>query len=163
MKCQACNKPIKHVYTWGEQTLGIECWKKIALPEIQKERIARRKQYERRSWEQAFALVEALKAKDFTKIRSDFKIQFLNGLIEQFEEKGFISDKQKQMVYGTGAWNGKYYDTGMLNNQDRFVEAVALYLIGDAVNRHIARDIATTTFTDKLKEQFETEIHLTAS
>lgn len=156
-KCEACNRRIKHDYNWKGQILGIECWKKIALPEIEKEREARRELWKRQRWEQEYALVEALKRKDFSKIRSEFKLNFLNDLVAQFEERGFISEKQKTMVYGTGAWNGKYYDYGMLNNKDKLHEAIALYLIGDETNKQRSQDIAET-FTDKERATYNEEI-----
>lgn len=157
LKCQACNRPIKYEYTWDGQTLGIECWKKIALPEIEKQRAAQREIWKRERWEEEYALVEAIKQKDFSKIRSEFKLKFLNSLVEQFEEKGYLSGRQKQIVYGTGGWNGRFYDYGMLNAKDKLHEAIALYLIGGETNKQRSLDIAET-FTEKDRETFNKEI-----
>lgn len=137
-RCEGCNKPIKHVYEWNGQTLGIECWKQIALPALEAERAAQREMWAELRHVEDQALVETLRVKDYSKIRSEFKLTFLNGLVEQWDNDGFISFKQKEMVYGTGAWNGSFYDYGMLNDTDRAHEAVFLFTMGNEQQRNTA-------------------------
>lgn len=152
-KCEACNKRIKYDYWWNNQMLGIECWKKIALPEIEKQRQAAYQERKNLQWEQDYALAETLRVKDYSKIRSEFKLKFLNGLVEQWDEQGFISWKQKEMVYGTGAWNGSFYDYGMLNDTDKINEATILYLIGSEQNKQTAVNVASA-MSEKYQAQF---------
>lgn len=154
-KCQECGRPIKRVLTWNGRELGIECWKKIAIPELEAQKQARREAWERERWEKSYALAEALRQKDFTKIKSEFKIKFLHELIEQFDEKGFISPKQEQMVRGVG-WNGSFTDHGMLNNQDNVNENIALYLVGnDEQKEYVCATMRALGYSVKLKKQFE--------
>ena len=61
----------------------------------------------------------ALKNKNMSRIKSEFKIKFIASLINQFDEKGYITDRQIQTLRGTGEWNGSFYDNGMLNDTDR--------------------------------------------
>lgn len=130
MKCQNCNHSIKRAYTWNGQTLGIECWKKIALPEIESIRAEKWAAIQKAEWQKSYAIVEAIKQKDFSKIKSEFKINFLKSLVTQFEERGFISPSQRIMVWGTGKWNGSFYDNGMFNGKDKLNEIVARFNIG---------------------------------
>lgn len=157
-KCGNCNRPIKYSYDWKGQELGIECWKQIALPTIKAEREAKwQAEWEERQmnqWEQNYALVEALKLKDFSKIKSEFKVKFLNGLVEQFEDKGFISDRQKEMVYGTGGYRNGFRDLGMLNRKDQLHEAVALYNIGGEVNQESSLEYARMLMNDKERDLY---------
>lgn len=131
MKCENCNHAIKRPYTWNNQVLGIECWKKIALPEIERIRAERFAQWQKAEYNKNFALVEALKLKDLSKIKSEFKIKFIASIIEQFETKGFISPKQKEIINGTHDYSKGFYDAGMLNNQDQLNEQIALYNIAE--------------------------------
>lgn len=137
MKCDNCNYPIKRAYTWDSMTLGIDCWKKIALPEIMRMREEKWAQYKKDQWMKDYALVEAIKQKDFSKIKSEFKINFLKSLITQFEEKGFISPAQRELVYGTHTWRNGFYDTGMFNKKDDMNELIAKYKIGFWPKEHV--------------------------
>lgn len=146
-RCANCNKIIKYVYYWHDEQgndieLGKECWKELALPQVLLQREQEQEERQLEWWQQDYALVEALRAKDYSKIRSEFKLSFLRGLVEQFDDKGFITRRQKEMVRGTGAWNGKFYDMGMLNDSDNFNEAVILYAIGNDNNKQLARNYA---------------------
>lgn len=153
-RCENCNHPIKHVYEWGGRKLGIECWKIVALPAIEAEREANRELKLEQWFQEDHALIEALRAKDYSKIRSEFKVTFLHDLVDQFDEKGFITQKQKQMVRGTGGWNGKFYDTGMLNDTDNVHEMVFLYFLGNDYNKVTAVNVAKV-LPEKYQQYFQ--------
>ena len=118
--------------------MGIECWKKIALPEIERKRQERWAAIEKQQWERGFALVEAIKQKDFSKITSTFKINFLNSLVTQFEDKGFISKKQHSMAFD------------MFNDKDHANDMIATYNIGDEKTKAWAIYVMTDCYPNKL-------------
>lgn len=162
MKCENCNHSIKRVYTWNKQVLGIECWKKIALPEIERIRAERFAQWERVQYLKNFALVEALKLKDLSKIKSDFKLRFIASIIEQFETKGFISPKQKEIINGTHDYSKGFYDAGMLNDKDRLNETIVIYNIGEETDKSWAiHHILTCYPQEKLRKYFCESVGLT--
>lgn len=102
------------------------------------------------------ALAEGLRRKDFSKIRSQFKIDFITRIVEQFDTEGIIHNGQRRMLYGTGEWNGKYYDHGMLNDQDYVNIAIAKYHSGDP--ELMRQGVNEASFkSDKLRKQFEAE------
>lgn len=93
--CTACGKYIKRVYEWNGNPYGIECFKKIALPEIKRLRDeAEQKRLE--EWnERCVVLVEVLKSiLKSVKVRSEYKLDVYRSMINQFEEKGFLTKKQ---------------------------------------------------------------------
>lgn len=151
MNCQICNHSIKRTYTWNDRVMGIECWKKIALPEILRQREEKWAERKRAEWQKSFALVEAIKQKDFSKIKSEFKVKFLKSLVSQFEEKGFISEGQKEVVYGTHQWNGSFYDNGMFNTKDRMNQLIAEYNVGLIDKEFLDYRIETFYNSDKEK------------
>lgn len=136
MKCDNCNHSIKRSYIWNNQTLGIECWKKIALPEIERIRVEKYAVWQKAEYQKSFATVEALRLKDLSKIKSGFKIEFIKSVIAQFEAKGFLSLRQKEIIHGTGEWTGYGYDYGLLNKRDQLNEIVALYNISDEATKN---------------------------
>ena len=118
LHCEKCGRKIVRPYEWKGKLLGIECWKVEALPEIQENEqlVADAWAYH---WKlEADAYLEMLEKKPLGRIKSEFKLKFFASLIEQIKEKGFISQRQKEMLHGTGAWNGSFYDNGMLGKKD---------------------------------------------
>lgn len=152
-RCQHCNHVIKKSYNWKDQILGIECWKKIVLPEIERIRAEKFAQWKKERWQADYALVEALKQKDMSKIKSEFKKKFITSIISQFEEKGFISSKQKEIINGTGAWNGSFYDNGMLNNTDKMNEIIARYKIG-MIDTEYIKYLCETFYSKELEKNY---------
>jgi DNA-directed RNA polymerase specialized sigma54-like protein len=45
------------------------------------------------------AIIQTLKDKDLSKISSESKLNLMNCFIDQYNEKGFLSDKQKDIIY----------------------------------------------------------------
>jgi len=118
LHCERCGKEIVHPYEWKGQLLGKSCWKIEALPEIkaQEQIVSDAFAYERMLLADAY--LEMLEKKPLGRIKSEFKLKFFASLIEQIKEKGFISRRQKEMLEGTGEWNGQWYDNGMLGKKD---------------------------------------------
>jgi DNA-directed RNA polymerase specialized sigma54-like protein len=44
------------------------------------------------------AIIQTLKNKDLSKISSESKLNLMNCFIDQYNEKGFLSDKQKDII-----------------------------------------------------------------
>uniref|UniRef100_A0A6M3LBS3 Uncharacterized protein n=1 Tax=viral metagenome TaxID=1070528 RepID=A0A6M3LBS3_9ZZZZ len=105
MKCFHCGRPIKHPYYFKGNTLGIECWKKYALPFILLDKEQYHTKIENDRYLRNWCDIEVLKQKDLSKITSQFKLDFIPSVIAQFNDKGFLSDKQRDII--TGMWNGK--------------------------------------------------------
>lgn len=136
-KCYECGKSIKRVYTFNGQTYGIECWKRVALPEIEKQRQEQREEKEQLWKEKCWILVQVLKAKDMKRIKNEFKKKVIPQLINQFETEGWLSKKQYDMVWD---WlnNKDYlmmtdieYELGYYEDDERhYYERVAWYATG---------------------------------
>ena len=105
MRCENCNRPIKHPYYFDGHTYGIECWKIIALPAIEAKRATKQAEIDSERYLRAYCDIEVLKLKDTAKITSQFKLDFIPSVIDQFETKGFLSNKQREII--TGMWNNK--------------------------------------------------------
>lgn len=94
-KCAKCGRKILNEYYWNGKTYGKECWKEIALPEIEK-----LQQQKIDEWSlKASCLIEILKQKDMSKITNDFKIRFINSVISQYQETNRLSKKQYDIAY----------------------------------------------------------------
>jgi hypothetical protein len=103
MKCSKCGKKIKNVYTWNGEVFGIECWKLVALPELMKQ-----KEIKNKEWDERKAIVvEVARHKDTSKIKNDFKVKILKDIPKFYDENGFISKKQYDIL------------TDQFNNKDR--------------------------------------------
>lgn len=90
-KCVICGKELIHEYYWNGQVYGRECWKKYVLPEYREQR----KQEKFAEWNiKCRLLVEVLKVKDLSRIKNQWKKDFIKSLIQQFEEKNRMSRKQ---------------------------------------------------------------------
>lgn len=98
-KCSECGHKIKRSYFWGGRELGIECWKKIALPLILAER--ERRDEERQALRQAKGeeVAAVFRAKDLSRISNEFKLQFIPSIIEQVEQGRLLSNRQFDMCY----------------------------------------------------------------
>jgi hypothetical protein len=105
-KCAGCGRIVRAGLEFGGKDYGPECFKKYAVPEIEK-LLAKRSEEERkrdaerkRAWrERCWILVQVLKKKDLRRIRNRFKLRVIPELIEQFETKGWLSKKQCLMVH----------------------------------------------------------------
>src|SRR5690349_5096718 len=97
--CADCGKRIKNLYQWEGRTLGIECWKKVALPAIEAEQAKREE--ERRLARQAKgeAIAAAFRAKNLAKITNSFKLSFIPSIIEQVEAGRLLSNRQMELCY----------------------------------------------------------------
>ena len=49
-------------------------------------------------WNIAYCYVSVLKTKDMSKIKSSFKRQFILSVIRQFNERGFLTHKQLNII-----------------------------------------------------------------
>lgn len=106
MKCTACGKKIIRYYFWDGKTYGIECWKRIALPEVE-----RLRQERREAWQiKCRIMIEVMKAKDLSKVKNEFKKSFIGDMIQKFERDGVLTRKQYDLLV---EW---------LNNKDRLLK-----------------------------------------
>ena len=90
MKCIACNRPIEKPLFWNNQPYGKECWKRIALPEIERLKVEQ---------EKFKALVAQVKAKAIYEAVKHHNDQFIQSVCNYFEEKNFMSRKQVEVIY----------------------------------------------------------------
>lgn len=123
--CSECGRSIKNIYRWENREYGIGCLRKIALPVLikqwQKAKNEREAAYNRKKFEwycRDRALAETLRIKDMSRIKNEWKKEFISSVVVFFDRTGFITPKQKEKIWGTGAWMGGWYDNGMLNNKD---------------------------------------------
>lgn len=105
MKCQACGHVIKNEYNWDGQILGIDCWKRIALPEIEKLREVKDQERKDQRLIKSRLIADTLAGKDFSKISSRFKLDFSASIIEQVNAGRMLSNKQIEIA--VGFFNGK--------------------------------------------------------
>jgi hypothetical protein len=94
-KCAKCGRKITNEYYWNGEIYGKECWKEIALPEIEKLREQKLDEWSLK----ASCLIEVLKQKDMSKITNDFKIRFIKSIIEQYQESHKLSKKQYNLAH----------------------------------------------------------------
>lgn len=118
LKCAECDNSIKNGYDWKGQILGIECFKKIAIPELTDAWVEEKKWETYEEVMKDYFLVETLKNKDLKRIKNQFKLDFIPSVIKFFETRGVITESQRDIVLGTGEWNGYGYDHGLFNNKD---------------------------------------------
>lgn len=99
-KCEKCGKMVKavNVLTWGNRNYGKECWKKVALPEIEAKRKALQEQWEKEHYAETVLMVEVMK-KTLKTVRSAYKYEVLESMIQQFEEKDWLSPKQLKLAW----------------------------------------------------------------
>lgn len=117
-KCANCGKAIKRVLTWKGQNYGVECWKKIALPEIEAQRQAQWEEAEKAWHAECSLLVEAIDA-TLHMVKSDYKYSVLSNLSNHFKEKGWMSEKQYDFAYS------------LFNNKQTLYFFEMLYEIGE--------------------------------
>ncbi|STO12827.1 Uncharacterised protein [[Flavobacterium] thermophilum] len=90
MKCAACNRPIEKPLFWNGRPYGKECWKRVALPEIERMKIEQEK----------FRLfVARVKAKAIYEAVKHHNDQFIQSVCRYYEQKNFISRKQAEVIY----------------------------------------------------------------
>jgi hypothetical protein len=111
MKCSKCGKKMKNVYTWNGEIFGIECWKLVALPELNKQRELKNKEWDERK----AIVIEVVKNKDTSKITNDFKLKILKDIPKFYDENGFISKRQYDLL------------TDQFNNKDRVLMWEMIY------------------------------------
>jgi hypothetical protein len=90
MKCIACNRPIEKPLFWNGKPYGKECWKRVALPEIERMKVER---------EQFRLFVAQVKAKTIYKVIKDHKDNFIQSVVAYYKQKQFISHKQAEAIY----------------------------------------------------------------
>ena len=90
MKCIACNRPIEKPLFWNSQPYGKECWKRIALPEIERMKIEQ---------ERFQLFVAQVKAKAIYEAVKHHNDQFIQSVCRYYEQKNFISRKQAEAIY----------------------------------------------------------------
>lgn len=90
MKCAACNRPIRKTFFWNGKQYGRECWKRIALPEIE------RAKAEQEKFRMFVAQVKAKAIYEAVKHHND---QFIQSVCRYYEQKNFISSKQAEVIY----------------------------------------------------------------
>jgi hypothetical protein len=106
MKCENCGRNIKNIYHFDGKVYGIECWKIIALPEIEKRRKAKFELIEKENYLKSSLYIQVLMLKDWSKITSSFKQNFATSVEKQFKDKGFLTWKQRDAI-STWLFNGK--------------------------------------------------------
>ena len=79
--------------------LSVKSQVKEANEQKEAERQQKYSEYEQKRKADHYATIEALKNKDFSKITNEFKINLSKDLIQQYEEKGYLSDKQRDMIH----------------------------------------------------------------
>jgi len=105
MNCYHCGRSIKHPYYFKGNPLGVECWKKIALPLILADKEVYHAQIEAEKYLESWCDIQVLKLKDISKITNSFKLEFIPSVIAQFNDKGFVSPNQSRII--TGMFNSK--------------------------------------------------------
>jgi len=65
--------------------------------QLEREQI--KNEYESKRKADHMATIETLKQKDFSKIKNEFKLNFTHDIINQFAEKGYLSDKQRKIIH----------------------------------------------------------------
>lgn len=117
IKCTKCGKKVKekNVRYLDGIPFGVECWKGA----VEEKRTEGLEKWKLLNWQRTLIFVEMLKMKDLSKIKNQFKLDFIKSMIEQFEDKGFITKKQKAIIIGDGEINKFGYENlGWLNNKD---------------------------------------------
>ncbi len=105
MNCESCGRKIKNIYTWDGKIYGIECWKVIALPELEKQRQMKNKEWD----DKKVIAVEVARIKDLSKIKNEFKTKIIKNVIMYYDENKFITKKQYDLL------------TDQFNKQDRVI------------------------------------------
>jgi hypothetical protein len=90
MKCIACNRTIGKPFFWNGKPYGKECWKRIALPEIERMRV------EQEHFQLFVSQIKAKAIYEAVKHRND---QFIQSVCRYYEQKQFMSRKQVEAVY----------------------------------------------------------------
>ena len=139
-KCAKCGRTVAKPLFWDGRPYGKDCWKQIALPRIEQKKAARMD-----SWrKECIALCETLKAKSMDKIRSQWKRQLFQDIIRQYEEEGWLSKKQYNLIYK------------QLNKQDKIRLLNFLLEIGgiDESEYHFRMHISDTQHREYHLEQY---------
>lgn len=103
MNCCRCGKKVTRPLTWDGEIYGKECWKIVALPELEKQRELKYKEWN----EKKSIAVEVARVKDLSKITNDFKLKVIKDIINFYDENGFITKRQYDLL------------TDMFNKKDR--------------------------------------------
>lgn len=115
--CDNCGKTIKYVYSWDNLNLGIQCLRHIALPVLTEQWSKERREVALEDYLKDFVIVETLRQKNLSRIKNQFKLNFIPSVIAFFDQHHFITEKQKVIIHGTGEWNGYGHDYGLINGQ----------------------------------------------
>lgn len=99
MTCADCVRNLKRSYQWEGRTLGIECWKRIALPAIEAERAKREEDRRLARQAKGEAIASVLRGKDLSKITNSFKLDFIPSIIEQVTAGRLLSNRQIEICF----------------------------------------------------------------
>ncbi len=119
MKCSICGKNVKdkNVRMLDGKSFGIECWKQA----VEEKREAGLDVWKLKQYQKTLLFVEMLRMKDMSKIKNQFKLDFVSSMVNQFDLKGFVTKKQKVIILGDGERNQfGFVNAGWLNNKDYF-------------------------------------------
>lgn len=136
-RCAACGRPVKNTLTWNGKEYGIECWKKIAIPEIEAQREARKQARFDAHARRCQMAIEVLKHKDMSKIKNEWRRNFVASVIAQYEEKGFLSGRQLELI------------REQYNAADHCFEIEMRYGLGDLVEQEYHERMALWCRTGK--------------
>lgn len=119
MKCTRCGREIANPLWWDEKPYGKECWKVIALPEMENQ-----KQAKFDTWKlEAALLVETLRQKNTARIKSQWKLNFIESVINQYETQGWLSRRQYDLAWDIfnqrdrQNWAEMAHEVGRINEQ----------------------------------------------
>lgn len=119
MKCTRCGREITKPLWWDEKPYGKECWKVIALPEMENQ-----KQAKLDTWKLEAALViETLKQKSLARIKNQWKLNFIRSVINQYETQGWLSRRQYDLAWDIfnqrdrQNWAEMAHEVGRINEQ----------------------------------------------
>lgn len=115
MNCSVCGKQIKNQYYWKGALYGRTCWVKYALPELLEEQQIKDTARVEKQFLLDQCLIQVLAKKNLKRIKNSFKLQFIPSVIEQFQTRGYISQKQR------------YIALDLLSNKDFDAKALSEY------------------------------------
>ena len=108
VKCTICGRKISGRYNWKGELYGKECWKKYALPELLALREKEQQETAKLDAILDYCLIETLRRKSLKNISNPFKLDFIPSIIQQFDEKGFLTGRQYSI--GLDMLNGRDCD-----------------------------------------------------
>lgn len=98
MNCSICGKEIKTQYIWKGNLYGKTCWRKYALPKLLEEQQIKDVAKAEKQFLLDQCLIQVLEKKNLKRIKNKFKLQFIPSVVEQFQTRGFISWKQRDIA-----------------------------------------------------------------